>query len=157
MSIVANLLKTMIVLLNMTIWFSQQWELVWWQNAYLLTRVIRYTGCHIHSWSWLVISRTDHTTFHDSSPAGFPNTLLWDVLWCSDRQRNVIWNVHDLGTHSLKQASLEGFSKKISQHLCCWTILNSNFTLTHSICDEKITNIQVSCSFSTRCLSIVLQ
>jgi len=109
-------------------------------------------GHKINSSPVLTARRTDHISFHDSSPAGSSNTLLWAVLrmrLCSDGQRDRNRDVHDLCSHPPKQAALERFGEEVRQHVCCGTILDSNLLTSNPIGDKKISNVQMTGPSST--------
>ena len=59
------------------------------------------------------------------------------------------YNSHNLVPELPKQASLEGFRHKISDHVAGWTPLDGEFLLFDPVGDEVVPDIDVLCAFAT--------
>jgi hypothetical protein len=62
--------------------------------------------------------------------------------------------IKDRITELAELSSLEGLCKKITSHVLCGTVFNSDVTCFDVICNKKISDIQMAGAFATGCPTI---
>jgi hypothetical protein len=84
----------------------------------------------------------------------FPNTLLRCRRAHDPR---AVWAVQNYSAQSPKKRSLQRLGKKIGHHLSGWTIIDPHLTISNSIGDKEVSNVDVPSSPSARSPTVLFQ